>query len=77
MPHGQKREEGGGSRVYLECPKVRYFRNPCDRDPPTRNFKNSKFFKKSLKILNVLGNERLLLGERASTFGERASTFGE
>ena len=48
----------------------RYFRNPCDRDPPTRNFKNSKFFKNSLKILNVhfqgtnllLGNERLLLG---------------
>ena len=56
----------------------RYFRNPCDRDPPTRNFKNFKFFKNSLKILNVyfwgtnvyfggterllLGNERLLLG---------------
>ena len=32
---------------------VRYFRNPCDRDPPTRNFKNFKFFKNSLKILNV------------------------
>ena len=33
--------------------RVRYFRNPCDRDPPTRNFKNFKFFKNSLKILNV------------------------
>ena len=31
----------------------RYFRNPCDRDPPTGNFKNSKFFENSLKILNV------------------------
>ena len=32
---------------------VRYFRNPCDRDPPTGNFKNFKFLKNSLKILNV------------------------
>ena len=32
---------------------IRYFRNPCDRDPPARNFKNFKFFKNSLKILNV------------------------
>ena len=32
---------------------VRYFRNPCARDPPTRNSKNFKFFKNSLKILNV------------------------
>ena len=28
-------------------------RNPCDRDPPTGNFKNFKFFKDALKILNV------------------------
>ena len=33
---------------------LRYFRNPCDRDPPTRNFKTLiKFFKNSLKTLNV------------------------
>ena len=32
---------------------VRYFRNPCDRDPPTENFKNFKFLENSLKILNV------------------------
>ena len=32
---------------------IRYFRNPCDRDPPTKKFKNFKFFKNSLKILNV------------------------
>ena len=32
---------------------VRYFRNPCDRDPPIGNFKNFKFFKNSLKILSV------------------------
>ena len=31
---------------------VRYFGNPCDRDPPTGNFKNFKFFQKSLKTLN-------------------------
>ena len=36
---------------------VRYFRNPCDRDPPTGNFKNFKFFKNSLKILNVYFGE--------------------
>ena len=32
---------------------LRYFRNPCDRDTPTGNFKNFKFFQSSLKILNV------------------------
>ena len=32
---------------------LRYFRNPCDRDPPTGNFKTFKFFKNVLKILNV------------------------
>ena len=50
---------------------LRYFRNPCDRDPPTRNFKNFKFFENSLKYLTFT------FGERASTFGERASTFGD
>ena len=29
------------------------FLNSCDRDPPTGNFKNSKFFQNSLKILDV------------------------
>ena len=33
---------------------VRYFRNPCDRDPPTRNFKNFKFFKNNLNSLKIL-----------------------
>ena len=32
------------------CAFFRYFRNPCDRDPPIKNF---KFFKNSLKILDV------------------------
>ena len=44
--------EGGVSRL-TEGVWVRYFRNPCDRDPPTRNFKNLKCFKNALKILNV------------------------
>ena len=59
-------------------PNVRYFRNPCDRDPPTENFKNFKFFKNSLKILErllfekerlLLGNERLLLGNERLLLG--------
>ena len=32
---------------------LRYFRTPCDRDPPTGNFNDFKFFKTSLKIINV------------------------
>ena len=36
-----------------ENPPFDFPRNPCDRDPPTRNFKNFKFFKNSLKILNI------------------------
>ena len=61
-----------------EQKKLRYFRNPCDRDPPTRNFKNFKFFQSTLKILNVyfwgkerllLGNERLLLGNERLLLG--------
>ena len=43
---------------------VRYFRSPCDRDPPTGNFKNFKLFKNSLKYLTF-------------TFGERTFNFGE
>ena len=50
---------------------VRYFRNHCDRDPPTRDFKNFKFFKNSLKLLNVY-----FWGKKV-TFGERAFTFGD
>ena len=33
--------------------RVRYFRNPCDRDPLTGNFKKFKFFKNLQKLLNV------------------------
>ena len=44
---------GGGGIPDTYHPCLRYFRNPCDRDPPTGNFKNFKFFKNSLKILNV------------------------
>ena len=54
-----------------------YFRNPCDRDPPTRNFINFKFFKNSLKILNVLlGNERLLLGNERWLLGNERLLLG-
>ena len=42
-----------GAGVWRKASRVRYFRNPCDRDPPTRNFKNFKFFKNPLKVLNV------------------------
>ena len=61
----------GGAAPQLYTVYIRYFRNPCDRDPPTRNIKKFKFFKNSLKYL------AFTFGERASTFGEQASTFGE
>ena len=50
---------------------VRYFRNPCDREPPAGNFKNFKFFKNSLKNTSrlLLGNERLLLGNEHLLLG--------
>ena len=32
---------------------VGYFCSPCDRDPPTENFKNFTFFKNALKELSV------------------------
>ena len=32
---------------------VRYFRNPCDRDPPTGKFQKLSIVQQSLKILNV------------------------
>ena len=58
--------------------RVRYFRNPCDRDPPTGNFRNFKFFKNSQKILNVYSWERTFsFGEITFTFGEITFTFGE
>ena len=57
---------------------VRSFRNPCDRDPATRNLKNFKFFKNSQKYLTFTLRERAFtFGERAFTFGERAFTFGD
>ena len=57
---------------------VRYFRNPCDRDPPAGNFNNFKFCQKSLKILNLYfwrksvyfgGRQRLLLGKERLLWG--------
>ena len=69
---------------------VRYFRNPCDRDRPTRNFKNFKFFKSTLKILNVyfwgtsvyfwgtsVGDNRGFRDFCVYLLGERAFTFGD
>ena len=57
---------------------VRHFRNPCDRDPPTGNFKNPKFFKNTLKILDVYFGERaFIFGEITITFGETTFTLGE
>ena len=55
--------------TFLKGKGVRYFRNPCDRDPPTENSKNFKLFKNSLKYW------AFTFGERAFTFGERAFTF--
>ena len=57
---------------------LRYFRNPCDRDPPKGNFKNFKFFKNFLKILNVYfaGTSVYFWGESVY-FWERAFTFGD
>ena len=40
-------------RGSLQSLLIRYFWNHCDRDPPTEDFKNFKFFQTSLKILNV------------------------
>ena len=41
-----KGKEGQGSSA--DPIYVRYFRNPCDGDPPTGNFKTFKFLKNSL-----------------------------
>ena len=51
------------------------FETPVTVTPPTRNFKNFKFFKTSLKILNVYfwGTSVYFWG----TFGERVFTFGD
>ena len=49
-----------------QATSVGYFRNPCDRDPPTGNFRNFKFFKNPLKILNVY-----FWGTKAYSWGER------
>ena len=46
--------------------------------PPTRNFKNFKFFKNSLKILKclLLGKERLLLGNERLLLGNERLLLG-
>ena len=36
-----------------KAPSLDIIETPCDRAPPTENFKNSRFFQNSLKILNV------------------------
>ena len=50
---------------------LRHFRNPCDRDLLTINFKNLKFFKNAKKYLTFT------FGKRTFTFGEITFTFGE
>ena len=71
---------------HLNCEtKIRYFRKPCDRDPPKDNFKNFKFFKNSLKILSVyfwrknvyFWGDNVYFGEITFTIGEITFTFGE
>ena len=58
--HGLVHEHG----VWFGDPDcLRYFRNPCGRDPPTRNFKKLNSSKIPLKYLTF-------------TFGERTFTFG-
>ena len=73
------------SKQKTEAQYFRYFRNPCDRDPPTGKFKNLKFFKDTLRILNVdfwgknvyFWGTSVYFGERAFTFGERTFTLGD
>ena len=57
---------------------IRYFRNPCERDPQQEISKTLNSSKIPLKYLAFTFRERALtFGERAFTFGERALTFGE
>ena len=57
---------------------VRYFRNPCDRDPPTAEFQKleilQKFPKNTERLL--LGNERLLLGNERLLLGNERLLLG-
>ena len=57
---------------------VRCFRNPCDRDPPTDNFKNFKFFNYSLKILNVYfgGKDVYFWGKNVYFWGKNVYFWG-
>ena len=59
---------------------LRYFRNPCDGDHPTGNFKNFRDSSQEFpKILNVYfgGKNVYFWGYLTFTFGERTFTFGE
>ena len=40
-------------RFSLHMQELDIFEDPCDSDPPIRNFKNFQFFRNSLKKLNV------------------------
>ena len=57
---------------------VRYFRTPCDHDPQQEISKNFKFFKNSLKILNVYfwGKSVYFWGKNAYFWGNNVY-FGE
>ena len=52
------------------------FETPVTVTPPTRNFKNLKFFKNPLKIRLLLGNERLLLGNERLLLGNERLLLG-
>ena len=89
--HSYQWHFGGSQKITLQNKSelqgtnIRYFRNPCDRDPPTENFKNFKFFKNSLKTLNVYflgtnvyfgGNERFLLDSERLLLGNERLLLG-
>ena len=53
------------------------FSKPCNRDPPTGNFKNFKFFKNPLRILNVYfwGKSVYFWGKRVYFWGNSVYFF--
>ena len=66
------------SWLLLIARKVRYFQDPCDRDPPTENLQNSKFFQNSRKILNVYfrGDNVYLWGVNVDFWGDTVYFWG-
>ena len=58
--------------------KLDILETPYDRDPPTENFKNFKFFQHFRKILNVyFWGDKVYFGEIRFTFGEVRFTLGD